>query len=146
MKAVISLLSLVVCLSAASVAQTAMQSAADDGHFTVLHGGHKEFSIGVTAPMKGVTLSGTFKATGGNQNAIIVLVMTAAQFANWKNHKCSPCTPNNGGALYNSGQVSQGTINLSVADGAADYFVVFNNTHFQYAKDIESDLTWQWSQ
>jgi hypothetical protein len=82
------------------------------------------------------------------RHAIIVLVMTAAQFDNWKKGKCGggACTPNNGVALYNSGKVSQGTINLSVPDSPADYYVVFNNLHFQYAKDIESDLSWQWSQ
>jgi hypothetical protein len=83
MRTVIRLLSLVV-LAVSCLAQTATQSAADDGRFTVPSRQFKEFSIGISAAMKGVTLSGTFKATGGKQNEIIVLVMTNAQFANWK--------------------------------------------------------------
>jgi len=147
MKTIILRLLSVLLLAVLCVAQTATQSAADDGRFTVPSGQFKEFPIGVAAAMKGVTLSGTFKATGGTQSLIIVLVMTDAQFENWKKNSCGgSCTPNNGGALYNSGRVSQGAITLSVPDGQADYYVVFNNIHFRYAKDIESDLTWQWNQ
>ncbi len=150
MRTTLSVLSLcfVVVLSGLGVAQTATQNAAAaDSHFTVPAGEFQDFPFGVTEGMKDVRLSGTFKATGGTASAIIVLVMTDDQFANWQKGKCGgPCTPSNGGALYNSGQVSQGTINLSLPDSPANYHVVFNNIIFRYPKALEADLGWQWSQ
>ncbi|SPE44883.1 exported hypothetical protein [Candidatus Sulfotelmatobacter sp. SbA7] len=146
MRTVISLLSLIVFLSSLCVSQTQTASAADS-HFTVAAIEFQDVPFGVTEGMTNVRLFGTFKATGGKESAIIVVVMTDDQFANWQKGKCNgPCTPNNGGSLYNSGQVSQGTIHLTMPDGPANYHLVFNNRHFRYPKAIEADLTWQWSQ
>jgi hypothetical protein len=74
-----------------------------------------------------------------------VLVMTDAQFAKWQSsHSPTPSTPANGGALYNSGEVSQAKIDLHLPDAPANYHLVFSNIRFPYPKAIQTDLAWQW--
>jgi hypothetical protein len=112
----------------------------------------KTYSVATYNIVPGVTnvrLTGSFKATGGTASDIIVIVMNDAQFAKWKTGKpCvgpgNRCTPENGGALYNSGPVTEGIINLALPNGAATYHLVFNNQEFEYAKTILDDLKWQW--
>jgi hypothetical protein len=139
-------LSVFVFLSVLGVAQDAQTQPATDDHFTVAAMNLQDSPFSVAEGVKDVRLSGTFKATGGTASKIIVLVMTDDQYARWQNsHSGVTSTPSNGGALYNSGEVTQGTINLSLPDNPANYHVVFNNTHFRYPKAIEADLKWQWN-
>ncbi len=86
-----------------------------------------------------VRLTGSFTATGGRASKIIVLVMTDAQFAKWQSsHSPTPSTPANGGALYNSGEVSQAKIDLHLPDAPANYHLVFSNVRFPYPKAIQT--------
>jgi hypothetical protein len=134
-----------VILSVAGFAQEEAKSQpVTDGHFTVAVKDFQDFAFTVGEGVKDVRLSGHFKATGGTASLIYVVVMTDDQFAEWqKPHKVPP-SPKNGGALYNSGAVSQGNIDLAVPNAPANYHVVFNNSNFPYPKSVETDLSWQW--
>jgi hypothetical protein len=148
MRTAFNLLSVAILLSGLALSQTSTQNApAVDTHFTVPANQFQDSPFAVSEGASDVRLFGTFKATGGRASLITVLVMTDDQYAQWQQHKVKgPGTSDNGGALYNSGAVSQGTINLRLPDSPANYHLVFNNTHFQYPKSIEADLTWQWAE
>ena len=133
-----------VILSAAGLGQEAQSQPVTDGHFTVAVKDFQDFAFTVGEGVKDIQLSGHFKATGGRANLIYVVVMTDDQFTRWQKAHDAPVTPKNGGALYNSGAVSQGNIQLTVPNAPANYHVVFNNSNFPYPKSVETDLTWQW--
>lgn len=147
MRIALNLMSVAVLFAGFAQAQTSTQKApACDSHLTVAASEFQDSPFAVSEGVSDVRLFGTFKATGGRASLIIVLVMNDDQYAKWQQHKIKgPSTPENGGALYNSGEVSQGTINLHLPDSPANYHLVFNNSRFQYPKSVEADLTWQWA-
>jgi hypothetical protein len=134
----------IVILSVAGLAQEAKNQPAADGHFVVAAKDFQDFPFTVGEGVKDIRMYGHFKATGGRASLIYVVVMTDDQFAQWQKPHDAPVTPENGGALYNSGPVSQGNIQLAVPNVPANYHIVFNNANFAYPKSIETDLTWQW--
>ena len=133
-------------LTAVSLAQDKQTQDATDGNFTVASQAFQDFPFSVGEGVKNVRLSGEFTATGGTSSLIVVVVMNDDQYARWQKKKSGdePSTPANGGALYNSGRVTHGTIDLRVPDTPAIYHLVFNNQPFQYAKTIQSNLQWEW--
>lgn len=67
-----------------------------------------------------VRVEGTFTATGGTGNDVEVYLLNDDEFVNWRNgHAVN--------ALYNSGRMTQGTLNTSLPSGAGTYHLVFNN-------------------
>jgi hypothetical protein len=79
-------------------------------------------------------MKGHFAATGGSRNDIEVFVLTEDEFVNWQNRHTVH-------TLYNSGQVTQDSINLTLPNDAATYYVVFNNKFsFLSPKAVEADI------
>lgn len=64
-------------------------------------------------------LSGTFTASGGSGNDIIVLVMGATDYVNWENeHQAS--------TYYDSGQITTGGFNV-ILPSSGTYHLVYSN-------------------
>lgn len=91
-----------------------------DTAFTLnaLQGMHWNFTVPANAT--DVRVEGTFNASGGARNDIEVYLLTDDEFVNWQNnHTVS--------TLYNSGRMTQGTLNAPLPPGAGTYHLVFNN-------------------
>jgi hypothetical protein len=91
-----------------------------DTAFTLnaLQGMHWNFNIPANAT--DVRVEGTFNASGGARNDIEVYVLNDDEFVNWQNnHSVS--------TLYNSGRMTQGTLNAALPPSAGTYHLVFNN-------------------
>jgi hypothetical protein len=91
-----------------------------DKAFTVPAGAINSFIFDVPSGAYNVNIKGHFSATGGTGDDIIALVLTADDFVNWQNGHTFH-------TLYNSGQVSQETVNVKLPDDAGKYYFVFNN-------------------
>jgi hypothetical protein len=93
-----------------------------DTAFTVPRLSDKAYRFAIPAGAREATLQGHFTATGGSGNDIEVWVMNDDGFANWQNkHLVTP--------IYNSGKVTQGTVNVSLSDDAGTYYLIFNNRY-----------------
>jgi hypothetical protein len=66
-----------------------------------------------------VNITGAFRAKGGNQNDIKVLVMDALAFENWKNGHTVQ-------TYYNSGQITTADFSVNL-NKAGDFVIVFSN-------------------
>jgi hypothetical protein len=66
-----------------------------------------------------INITGAFRAQGGNQNDIKVLIMEALDFENWKNGHTVQ-------TLYNSGQITTAKFSLNL-NKAEDFVIVFSN-------------------
>jgi predicted nucleic acid-binding Zn ribbon protein len=114
--------------------QIRMYTESIDKVFTVPKLSHKAFRFTIPGGATDGVLAGHFAATGGAHNDIEVWLMNADDFANWQNRH--PVM-----AIYNSGQVTQGTLNVSLPQ-AGTYYLVFNNRFSLISpKAIEDDVT-----
>jgi hypothetical protein len=66
-----------------------------------------------------IRVEGTFNASGGTGNDVEVYLLNDDEFVNWQNHHAVS-------ALYNSGRVTQGTLNAPLPSGGP-YHLIFNN-------------------
>lgn len=93
-----------------------------DTAFTVaaLNGIHFPFQVppGATS----VRLEGTFSATGGGSNDVEVYLFTNDEYVNWRNRHAV-------NTLYNSGRITQDTLNINLTSNPGAYVLVFSN-HF----------------
>ncbi|MGD0477533.1 MAG: hypothetical protein ABSB29_05135 [Nitrososphaerales archaeon] len=90
-----------------------------NGLITVGANSYDDYQFSVPAGASGASIQGTFTASGGFGNDIVVLVMDSTDFTNWANsHQAS--------AYYNSGQETTGTISASLTAGET-YYLVYNN-------------------
>jgi hypothetical protein len=78
-------------------------------------------------------LQGHFNAAGGDGNDVEVWVMNDDGYVNWQNkHSVIP--------VYNSGRITQGTINV-VLPQPGTYYLVFNNRFsFLSAKAVQDNI------
>jgi len=83
-----------------------------------LSGVNLKFSV--PAGAKSVRLEGTFKTNGGGANDVAVFLFTNKEFANWQQQE--PFS-----ALYESGRIPSGTLDVALPSDAETYFVVFSN-------------------
>lgn len=91
-----------------------------NGLITVNADSYESYQFSVPSGASSVSVSGSFTASGGSGNDIVVLVMDSTNFVNWQNgHSAS--------TYYNSGQVTTGTISASLPAGAT-YYLVYSNT------------------
>jgi hypothetical protein len=88
--------------------------------FTVNAQGANNYKFTVPAGAFNVTLKGHFAATGGSGNDIEVFVVSQDEYVNWQNGHPAK-------TFYNSGRVTQDSINLIMPSDAATYYVVFSN-------------------
>ena len=67
-----------------------------------------------------VRVEGTFIASGGTGNDVEAYVFSNDDFVNWQNR-------HPGRTFYNSGRVTQGTLEVTLPSIAGTYYLVFNN-------------------
>lgn|SRR6266571_3553396 len=91
-----------------------------NGLITVPAGSYEYYQLSVSSAVTSIVVNGTFTASGGSGNNIDVLVMDQTNFVNWKNG-------NTGYAIYDSGQVTTGTVSASLTAGTT-YDLVYSNT------------------
>jgi hypothetical protein len=102
--------------------------------FAVRQLGMSNYKFTVPAGAFDVSMKGHFTATGGARNDIVVGVVTEDEFVNWQNGHPTR-------ALYNSGQVTQDTINLTLPADAGTYYIVFSNKFsFISPKAVQADV------
>jgi hypothetical protein len=112
--------------------------AATDGRFMIAPRDFADFPFAIAEGVTGLRLVGRFRATGGEQNRISLYVLTDAQYRKWQEQEPTL-------ARYASKLVTGGTVNLYLPSDPANYHVVFDNRALPYAKAIETDLEWQWT-
>ena len=67
-----------------------------------------------------VRVEGTFSASGGAGNDVEAYIFANDDFVNWQNrHRVH--------TFYNSGRVTQGTLEVTLPPTAGTYYLVFNN-------------------
>jgi len=91
-----------------------------DSTLTVNATGFSSFKVVVPPGASNVHLQGSFGANGGFGNDIEVYVLSEQDFINWDNGHASK-------ALYNSGKVTVGTLDVVLPDNTGTYYLVFNN-------------------
>lgn len=90
-----------------------------NGTITVSPGTHQDYPVTVTTGMSDAKLDGSFTASGGSGNDIIVMVMDATNYANWENNHTYSC-------CYNSGQITTGQISAYIGTPGT-YYVIYSN-------------------
>jgi hypothetical protein len=91
-----------------------------NGLITVGAGSYNDYQFSIPAGASGASIQGSFTASGGSGNDVIVYVMDSTDFTNWANgHSAS--------AFYNSGQETTGTISAPLTAGET-YYLVYDNT------------------
>jgi hypothetical protein len=88
---------------------------------TVNAGGYEYYQIIVPLGASDVQVQGSFTASGGSGNGIVVLIMDTREFVNWQNsHQAS--------AYYDSGQLTTSNFNVTLPSGSGTYYLVYSNT------------------
>jgi zinc-ribbon domain len=91
-----------------------------DKAFTVNAGGVYYFTFEMPTGAFNATLKGHFAASGGAGNDVEAFVVSEDDFVNWRNgHSVK--------ALYNSGRVTQETLNVFLPTNPGKYILVFSN-------------------
>lgn len=90
-----------------------------NGAITINANGYYDQLFTITNGMENTVLSGSFTASGGSGNDVIVYIFNSTNFTNWTNGQQSA-------NFYNSGQVTTQNINVSLESGL--YYLVFDNT------------------
>jgi len=104
-----------------------------NGLVTVNAGNYEYYQFSVPSGASAVSVSGSFTASGGSGNDIIVYVMDYTNFVNWQNgHSAS--------AYYNSGQVTTETISTSLPAGATYYLVYSNTFSILSSKNVQTTV------
>jgi hypothetical protein len=88
--------------------------------FTVNAGGMSNYKFTVPTGASNVTMKGHFTASGGSGSDIQVVVVNEDEYVNLQNGHPAK-------TFYNSGKVTQDSININLPADAATYFVVFSN-------------------
>jgi hypothetical protein len=91
-----------------------------DTAFVVGASGYTYEGFTVPSGATQVKLQGHFVATGGSGNDIEAYVLTEDGFANWK-------AGHSANTFYNSGRVTQDTLNVSLPADAGKYYLLFSN-------------------
>jgi hypothetical protein len=92
-----------------------------------------------TNKMHNVAVSGSFTASGGSGNDIVVLILDDIAFTNWVNgHSVM--------ALYNSGQITTDRINVPITASGRYYLVFSNRFSIISTKKVSTMIDLQWSE
>ena len=78
------------------------------------------YKFTVPAGASNVTLKGHFTASGGSGSDIQVVVVNEDEYVNWQNGHPTK-------TFYNSGKLTQGSINITLPSDPTTYYVVFSN-------------------
>jgi len=90
--------------------------------------------FGVPQNAGAVRVEGTFSATGGAGNDVEAYIFSNDDFVNWQNrHRVR--------TFYNSGRVTQGTLEVTLPPIAGTYYLVFNNNFsLLSAKTVQTSI------
>jgi hypothetical protein len=102
-----------------------------NGVVTVSPGTFQYYQFSVPTGASDVFVNGTFLASGGSGNDIIVLIMDNTNFINWENgHQAT--------AFYNSGQITTATFTTVLPNGGL-YDLVYSNTFSTFStKNVQT--------
>jgi hypothetical protein len=95
---------------------------------TVSAGTHDAYQVNISSSMSNPRITGSFTASGGSGNDIIVYVMDNTNYVNWANGHQANC-------YYNSGQVTTGSFNVNLTT-AGTYYVVYDNSFSTISKKV----------
>lgn len=88
--------------------------------FTLKAGQGIHYTFKLPPNASSVQVEGTFSASGGGGNDVEVYLMSEDDFVNWhNNHSINP--------FYNSGRITQSTLNVNLPSGTGTYYLVFTN-------------------
>ena len=110
-----------------------------NGLITVQAGGYNYYIFNVdTSTMHNVTVTGSFQASGGSGNDIVVAILDSTGFTNFSNgHTVT--------TYYNSGQMTVGSINASLT-ASGEYYLLYENTFsILSSKNVTTSATLQWN-
>lgn len=120
---VVAVFASIIAIGTFNVLRTAtMQHSANivNGLISVPAGSHEDYAFTAPPSSTVISVTGSFTASGGSGNDIVVLVMDQTNFVNWENgHQAS--------AYYNSGQLTTGTISAELPSSGT-YYLVYSNT------------------
>ena len=105
-----------------------------NGAITVRAAGYLYYKFSVPAGATNVFVDGHFSATGGTGNDIEVVILNEDNFANFQNHHDAQ-------TYYNSGKVTQNSINAVLPAGETYYLVFNNGFSLLTAKAVAADAT-----
>ena len=92
-----------------------------NGVQTVNAGSYQSYQVTVPAGATKVSIQGTFTASGGPGNDVIVYVMNSTQYVNWQNgHQTA--------SYYDSGRLTTMTFDATLPSGPGTYYLVYDNT------------------
>ena len=105
-----------------------------NGLITVSAGSYNYYPVDISAGVTGVSLQGSFTASGGSGNDIDVLIMDSTAFTNWQNgHQVS--------VYYDSGQETTGTVSANLPSGSGTYYLVYSNTFSTFSsKNVQTTV------
>lgn len=92
-----------------------------NGLITVNAGNYEHYQFYVPSGATNVQVQGSFTASGGSGNDVVVLIMDSTDFINWQNgHQVS--------VYYDSGQLTTSSFDVSLPSGSGTYYLVYSNT------------------
>src|ERR1035437_6271838 len=110
-----------------------------NGAITVKAGSYYEVPFTITNAMTNSSVQGSFNASGGSGNDIIVLVFDDTSFFNWVNgHQATP--------IYNSGQLTTSNINASITTPGTYHLVFSNMFSLVTSKQVTTSVNLQYYQ
>lgn len=108
--------------------------------FIIAPGHYVYYTLAVPPRCVNVALNGNFSASGGGGNDVEVFLLDDDGFVNWQNGHQTP-------TFYNSGRVTQSTVDVQLPNNAKKYYLVFSNTFSLVSnKAITAALTLQYDQ
>jgi hypothetical protein len=108
-----------------------------NGTISVKAASYNECIFSVTAAMKDVCLTGSFTASGGTDNDIIVQVLDDTSFVNWTNgHAVTP--------LYSTGQLRTSSVNVLITIPGTYHLVFSNKFSASATKQVAAQVDMNW--
>jgi len=94
---------------------------------------YEAYQVNIPNSAYNAQLSGTFTASGGSGNDIIVYVMDATSYVNWQNG-------HQGSTYYNSGQTTTGSFSVNFPTSGT-YYLVYSNTFSTFStKNVNTQV------
>ena len=110
-----------------------------NGVITVNAGSYYNVPFTVNSSMSGAKVSGSFTASGGSGNDIIVLILDDIAYTNWVNgHQVT--------VLYSSGQLTTDTLNVSITTSGTYHLVYSNRFSVISTKNVNTTVDLKWSE
>jgi len=92
-----------------------------NGLITVNANDYESYQFSVPSGATNVRVQGSFTASGGSGNDVVVLIMGSTDFIHWQNG-------NQASTYYNSGQLTASSFDVPLPSGLGTYYLVYSNT------------------